>query len=88
MAALTETHVWMVPVPASVEALSTSDAKALLLGSSFARRMRATDAEHGARLCDHGRLLFQDCKFCNEGVPAFPEPTLAEQRENAATWLV
>lgn len=87
MAADTDTHVWMVPVPTSVEALSTRDARALLLGSSFAARVKATDAEHGKRLCDHGRLLFQNCTFCAAGVPAMVEPSFEEQRANAATWL-
>jgi hypothetical protein len=87
MAADTDTHVWMVPVTPAVAGLSTADASALVKGSTFARRMRATDAAHGARLCDHGRLHFQPCKFCAEGVPAMPMPTFAEQRENAKAWL-
>ncbi len=86
MAADDDTHVWMVPVSDAVAALSTSDAKALVLGSTFARRMRAEDAEHGSRLCDHGRLLFQDCTFCDSGVPAMPAPTFAEQAAHAGKW--
>lgn len=88
MAADTDTHVWMVPVSPEVEALSTRDAKALVLGSTFARRVRATDPEHGARLCDHGRLLFQACSFCTDGVPALPDPTMEERQASARTWLV
>lgn len=87
MAADTDTHVWMVPVSPEVEALSTRDAKALVLGSTFAQRVRATDPEHGARLCDHGRLLFQPCQFCAKGVPAMPEPSFEDKCENARTWL-
>lgn len=87
MAADSHAHVWMVPVPPEVGALCTRDAKSLLLGSSFARRMRAEDPEHGARLCDHGRLLFQSCPFCDAGVPAMCDPTFAEQAENARAWL-
>lgn len=85
--AANDTHVWMVPVTPEVAALSTDDAKDLLLGSTFARRVRATDPEHGSRLCDHGRLLFQDCKFCETGVPALCNPTVEESRANARGWL-
>lgn len=89
MAALTDTHVWMdSSVSAVVRTLSTSEASALVKGSSFARRVRETDPEHGARLCDHGRLLFQECGLCAKGVPALCDPTFAEQRENAKAWLV
>lgn len=88
MAASDNTHVWNFSVPASVAALSTTDAVALVLGSTFARRMRAQDPEHGSRLCDHGRLLFQACSFCESGVPAMPDTTWAEQRENARRWMV
>ena len=87
MAADMDTHVWMATVTPEVAALTTPDAKALVLGSTFARRVRATDPEHGARLCDHGRLLFQACGLCTAGVPAMLDPTFAEQRENAKTWL-
>lgn len=87
MAAATDTHVWMVPVTAEVAGLSTAEASALVLGSTFARRLKATDA-HGERVCEHGRLHFQHCKFCAEGVPAMPAPTVEEQRENAKAWLV
>lgn len=87
MAADDNSHVWMASVSPAVESLSTRGAKALVLGSSFARRVKATDAEHGARLCGHGRLLFQVCHFCVEGVPPMPDPTFAEQRENAKAWL-
>jgi len=87
MTAADETHVWMVPVTAEVAALSTSDAKSLVLGSTFARRVKATDREHGERLCEHGRLLFQVCQFCVSGVPAMPAPTFEEQRASAAGWL-
>lgn len=88
MTADTDTHVWMATVSPEVAVLSTRDAKSLVKGSTFARRMRASDREHGGRLCDHGRLLFQACSFCDAGVPAMPDPTLAEQRANAAAWLV
>lgn len=88
MAADTDTHVWMTAVALEVAALSTRDAKALVLGSTFARRVKATDAEHGARLCDHGRLLFQHCGFCEAGVPPMPNVTFEEGRRNAAAWLV
>jgi hypothetical protein len=87
MAASTDTHVWMVPVPDKVRALSTGDALALVKGSSFARRQAG---DSGARLCEHGRMLFaafgEACHFCAEGVPALCEPTFAQQRANAAAW--
>jgi hypothetical protein len=87
MASADDTHVWTVPVSPAVAALSTRDCTALVKGSDFARRMRAQDPEHGARLCDHGRLLFQPCGLCKDGVPAMPNPSLEEQRESAKAWL-
>lgn len=87
MAGMTDTHVWMADVTDEVAALSTADAKALVLGSTFARRVKSSDREHGDRLCDHGRLLFQDCKFCATGVPALCDPTFAQQRETVGGWL-
>jgi hypothetical protein len=71
----TDTHVWMVPVTPEVAALSTTDAKALLLGSTFARRMERTDPEHRGRMCDHGHLLgaWTPCRFCQAGVPAMTD---------------
>lgn len=70
-----DTHVWMVPVTPEVAALSTEEAKDLVLGSTFAKRVKATDPEHGERICDHGRLLFQACLFCEAGIPPMPDPT-------------
>lgn len=67
--------------------LSESDAAELVKGSSFARRVKATDREHGSRLCDHGRLHFQHCKFCAAGVPAVCDLTVEEMRANAREWL-
>ncbi len=89
MTSMTDSHVWMVPVTPAVRALSTADASALVLGSTFARRMESTDPEHAARMCEHGNLLgeWHPCKFCVGGVPAVCKPTHAEGRRNAATWL-
>lgn len=87
MAATNESHLWTGDVPAEVLALCAEDSVGLVKGSTFARRVKATDPEHGSRLCDHGRLLFQECPFCAAGVPALPDPTFEEMRENARKWL-
>lgn len=80
-------HVWTVPVSAETLALNTDEAKALVVGSAFARRMAETDPEHRARMCEHGRLVFQVCSLCERGVPALADLTLAEQREHARACL-
>lgn len=68
--------------------LSEDDTAQLILGSSFARRIRASDPEHGSRLCDHGRLHFQRCPFCDAGHPAVCNPTVEEMRANAREFLI
>lgn len=83
----TECCVWMSKVSPAVEALSAEESKALVMGSTFARRMETADPEHRRRMCEHGRLLFQPCGFCESGLPAVPDSTHAEQRESAKKWL-
>lgn len=87
MAALTDSHFWHVPVSPEVRALSPAESHALVVGSSFAKRVKASDPEHGRRLCEHGRLHFQSCSFCEAGLPALPDPSFEEQRAHAQTWL-
>lgn len=87
MTSTTDSAVWLVPVPPEVAALSAADATALVKGSTFARSMKVKDPEHGKRLCDHGRLLFQHCMFCAEGMPAVCDPTVEEMRANARACL-